>query len=71
MSERSKTKTISLRLSDEMRERLERVSKMGPYEVSFTAIIERGIVLAEREMAELTERANGEPRSSVVPGSGR
>jgi predicted DNA-binding protein len=52
---RTKQRTISLRLSDEMRERLERVSKLGPYEVSFTAIIERGIVLAEREMQALAE----------------
>lgn len=53
MSERSKQRTLSLRLSEDMRDRLERVSKMGPYEVSFTAIIERGIILAEREMTKL------------------
>lgn len=57
MTERTKQRTLSLRLSDDMRERLERVSKLGPYEVSFTAIIERGIILAEREMKKLADEA--------------
>ena len=54
---RAKSKTLSLRLSDETHERLLRATTLGPYALSYTAVIERGIVLVERELEQMAKDA--------------
>ena len=56
----SKGKTLTVRLSDETRARLEAASKLGPYEISLTTIVERGIVLAAAELEKMAEARNVE-----------
>lgn len=52
----SKSNAMTVRLSDEARARLEKLSQRGPYRISMTSIIERGIQLATEEL----ERMSGE-----------
>ena len=51
-----KTAPLSVRISAELRAELERASHAGPYKISITTILERGIVLAIRELDELAKR---------------
>ena len=50
-----KHRTLTVRLSDEVSEKLDLASKLGPYPVSLTAIVERGIELALREIEAMNQ----------------
>lgn len=52
MSER-KAAVISVRVKPELKDRLEREARLGPYPVSITDVVERGIELALAELAKL------------------
>lgn len=47
---------MSVRIKPELRSEIDRATKHGPYQISITALIERGIVLAIRELDELAKR---------------
>lgn len=49
----SKQNTITIRLTDEQRERLDSASRRGPYSISLTSIIVRGIELAAEELERM------------------
>lgn len=49
----SKPKTITVRLTDEQHARLHAASSIGPYRVSLTEIIARGIELASQELEQM------------------
>lgn len=51
-----KTAVLSMRLRAELKAELDRVATTGPYRIGITAIVERGIVLAIRELDELAKR---------------
>lgn len=53
MADTRKTATLTVRLTDEMKARLDNLSQRGPYKISITSIIERGIELAAEELARL------------------
>lgn len=48
-----KPHTITIRLTDEQRARLDAASKFGPYSISLTDIIVRGIELAAKELEQM------------------
>jgi len=48
-----KGQTLTFRLSADRRERLERAAKHGPYSLTMTAIIDRGIDLAIAELEQM------------------
>lgn len=48
-----KTKTLTVRLTDEVHARLQSAAKLGPYEISLTTIVERGIELAAQELERM------------------
>ena len=52
----SRTATISLRISPDLKARAEHAAALGPYPTSLTAMIERGLALAidERERTAST-----------------
>lgn len=52
-----KPTTLTVRLADNVRAELERAANGGPYPISLTAIVERGIVLAVAELDEMAGRA--------------
>lgn len=52
-----KSSTLTVRLTDTVRDELERASKSGPYPTSLTAIVERGIILAVAELDEMAAHA--------------
>lgn len=54
---RTKVRTLSLRLTPELKAAVEAAQAAHPYSTSITAIVERGIVLAIREMAEMAKVA--------------
>jgi hypothetical protein len=51
-----KSAVISLRIRPELRAEMDRVANAGSYRIAITALVERGIVLAIRELDELAER---------------
>lgn len=53
MAKPPREKTISLRITDEFRQMIEDAQQILPYAPTMTTIIERGIVLAVKEMHEL------------------
>lgn len=53
MANDKKSATITVRLTDEMKVKLESLAQRGPYKISITSIIERGIELAAEELAKL------------------
>lgn len=50
---RSKPETITIRLSTETQAALAEAQKLGPYSLSKTTIVERGIALAVEELKRL------------------
>lgn len=52
-----KTVQLTLRISRELKDAMERAGKRGPYRIATNAIVERGIVLAIRELDELPQEA--------------
>lgn len=50
-----KTSTLTVRLSQELRDKLEAARTAIPYQPSVTSIIERGIVLAIRELEVMSK----------------
>jgi hypothetical protein len=52
-----KPSTLTIRLTDGTRAELERAAKAGPYPISLTAIVERGIVLAVAELDSMNRIA--------------
>ena len=57
MTRAAKPQTLTVRLSDAVRAELERASNAGPYPISLTAIVERGILLAVAELDEMNRRS--------------
>jgi hypothetical protein len=55
----SKPKTITVRLTDEQHARLHAASAVGPYRVSLTEIIARGIELASQELEQMNAARSG------------
>jgi predicted DNA-binding protein len=49
----AKGNALTIRISDETKEKLDRLSKRGPYRISITSIVERGIELAAAELEAL------------------
>jgi len=52
-----KTAALTVRLSAEMHQKLHDLAERGPYRISITSIIERGIELAALELGQMAERA--------------
>ena len=52
---KDKSQTLSIRLTEEVRDRLERATTVGPYRVTMTEIIARGIELAAQELDEMAK----------------
>lgn len=50
-----KSSTLTVRLSEETRAKIDALSQRGPYRISLTSIIERGIELAAEELARLNK----------------
>lgn len=55
-----KPNTLTVRLADKVRAEMERVASSGPYPISLTAIVERGIVLAVAEIDEMHAHSRGQ-----------
>ena len=53
MADDKKSSTLTVRLSEETRAKLDALSQRGPYRISLTSIVERGIELAAEELAKL------------------
>lgn len=49
----AKGSTLTIRLSDETRAKLDEITKRGPYRISITSVVERGIELAAEELARI------------------
>lgn len=49
-----KLHSITVRLTDEQRMRLDSAAKIGPYSISLTEIIARGIELAANELEQMS-----------------
>jgi Arc/MetJ-type ribon-helix-helix transcriptional regulator len=56
MAGNPKPYTITVRLTEEQRERLEMAVQMGPYKLKLTEIIARGIELAAQEIERMEGR---------------
>lgn len=56
MEREAKPRTITIRLTDEQRDRLDGVRNLGPYSISLTDIIVRGIELAAQELERMEGR---------------
>jgi hypothetical protein len=56
----SKTSTLTVRLTTDMRDKLDRLAERGPYRISITSIIERGIELAAQELETLNSRGESQ-----------
>lgn len=54
-----KSATLTVRLSAEMREKLDSLAVSGPYRISITSIVERGIELAAQELEQMAARQKG------------
>jgi hypothetical protein len=59
MSRNSKPSTITVRLTQEQRDRLDAAATIGPYRVNLTEIIARGIELAAQELEQMAARKGG------------
>jgi ABC-type cobalamin transport system permease subunit len=59
MADTSKPHTITVRLTQEQRERLDRAAILGPYALSLTDIIARGIELAAQELEQMAAKKGG------------
>lgn len=59
MSRAPKSATITVRLTPEQRDRLDRAASFGPYSVSLTDIIARGIELAAQELEAMEAARKG------------
>lgn len=59
-AEDKKTSTLTVRLTTDMRDKLDRLAERGPYRISITSIIERGIELAAQELATLNSRGESQ-----------
>lgn len=51
-----KSCVLSVRITPHLKAELERVANGGPYRMGFSAIVERGCMLAIRELDELAKR---------------
>lgn len=51
-----KSAAISVRIREDLRDAMIRAMENGPYRIAMTALVERGIVLAIRELEELNKR---------------
>ncbi|MGO4337794.1 hypothetical protein AB4037_23035 [Labrys sp. KB_33_2] len=49
----TKSKSLTVRLSEETQARLEALKQITPYSISMTSIVERGIELAAQELEAL------------------
>ena len=52
----AKGNVLTIRLSDETRAKLDALANRGPYRLSITSIIERGIDLAAQELAVMNAK---------------
>lgn len=59
-AEDKKTSTLTVRLTSDMRDKLDRLAERGPYRISITSIIERGIELAAQELEALNSRGESQ-----------
>ena len=57
----AKGNTLTIRITDETRERLDRLSKRGPYRISITSIVDRGIELAADEIERMGQEKSPSP----------
>lgn len=55
-----KTSSLTVRLTDEQRARLEAAANIGPYRVSITEIVTRGIELASCELERMKKSAEAD-----------
>ena len=55
-ADKAKTKTLTVRLKEASYERLRVAAKLGPYELSLTTVIERGIELAAQELEAMGKK---------------
>lgn len=53
MAEKSKGESLTIRLSAELKDRLDKACEAGPYRISKTSIVERGIELAIQEITRM------------------
>jgi Arc/MetJ-type ribon-helix-helix transcriptional regulator len=54
MSKRPKADTVlNVRISSDLKRRIDEATEAGPYPVSITHLVQRGIELALKELAEL------------------
>lgn len=53
----AKSHSVTIRLSAETHATLQQATKLGPYELTITAVIERGIALASEELKRLARHA--------------
>ena len=51
-----KSAVLSVRITPKLRDEMERAATTGPYRIAITAIVQRGITLAIRELDELAKR---------------
>lgn len=58
MADRAKTETLTLRLSADLRQKLSHAQGVTPYRMTITSIVERGIVLALRELEQMNTQAD-------------
>lgn len=56
VSDKAKSSTITVRLTEDMRNKLDELSVRGPYRISITSIIDRGIELAAKELETLNAK---------------
>lgn len=59
MEKRSKTCSLTIRLSQEQRDRLDALRTSIPYAPSITTIVQRGLELAAMELEEMAEKVKG------------
>lgn len=62
MAKAPKTAVVSLRISAEIKAKLDQAAQWGPYRLSMSDIVERGIVLALAELA--ASPAPGTPKNA-------
>lgn len=60
MTGQQKPSTITVRLTADQRDRLDRAGSIGPYRVSLTEIITRGIELAAQELEAMEAARKGD-----------
>lgn len=55
----SKNNALTIRLTDEQRARLDAAATLGPYKISLTEIVARGIELAAQELERMAASQKG------------